>query len=164
MTHGKYKIRCKFSDNPRLYKVWSHMIDRCCSEKSNRKEAYKNTSVCERWFCLDYFFEDAVKIEGWNEEEFNKGNLQLDKDFKQQGKDYKVYSKDTCIWVDKLINNKYQPNNGKYFVAISPNGDKFTYFSQHECARQNNLRTTNINQCLNKKRKTHKGWSFHFID
>ena len=162
MKYG-YRINARWKDNPRLYWIWQKMLDRCCNENHIRHNAYKNVSVCERWFCFDYFLEDVSKIEGWDETKFNNKKLELDKDLKQKDKKYKIYSLATCIWIDKKINNKYQLSHiTKPFIAISPNGEQYYYDSINQCARENNLPPGSISHILHKSRKTIYGWTFFY--
>jgi len=85
---GKY-IRCPF------YRKWHSMIQRCFSEKHDRKHpTYRNCTVCEGWL---YFvsFKSWMKTQDWNSKE-------IDKDIIKPGN--KLYSPETCCFVTKPLN------------------------------------------------------------
>lgn len=159
-----YKIKATWKGNEQFYNVWNGMLKRCYDSNHVRANSYKNVQVCERWHCFDYFLEDVKQIEGWNEEEFKNKTIQLDKDYKQPNQEIKTYSKNTCMWLDKKKNNKFQSHHMKDFKAISPNGVEYKYNNQHECAREHNLDNISICACLKGKRKTHRGWKFQYIN
>ena len=100
-----YLGNATYKGNEKLYSVWKSMIRRCNCEKHIRYHCYKNVSVSERWMCFEYFLEDVRQIENWDEQKFLNNELQLDKDYKQAGKEQKIYSKDTCVWIEKHQNN-----------------------------------------------------------
>ena len=163
MEYG-YLGNSTWKGNEHEYNIWKSMIRRCYCKKHIRYNNYKNTEVCERWKCFEYFLQDIPKIDGFDKDKFNKHLLQLDKDFKQKGKINKIYSVDTCIWLDKKVNNSYQPNHCKAFKMIDENKKEKIYYSQNKCAKENNLQVPLINFCLKGKRKTHKGCQFIYIN
>lgn len=83
----RYKHICPY------YSVWSSMICRCYN---SRRKAYETVTVCDEWLVFSQF-----KI--WMEKQVYIG-LQLDKDLLQLGVENKVYSPDTCIFIEKSIN------------------------------------------------------------
>ena len=157
-----YLGNATYKGNEKLYSVWKSMIRRCNCEKHIRYRCYKNVSVSEKWMCFECFLEDVRQIENWDEQKFLNNELQLDKDYKQAGKEQKIYSKDTCVWIEKHQNNIYQPNHCKKFKMIDVDGNEKIYLSQHQCAKENNLNVSLINKCLKNKRKTHKAYKFEY--
>ena len=111
----------------REYTLWTNMLRRCYYIDD---ECYKNCEVCERWHCYANFLEDLPLIEGY-ELWINNNNYELDKDFKQQGTEYKIYSIETCIFIPKNENTKMSGTNtgnknkikiyGEAFGEIFPN-------------------------------------------
>jgi len=92
MVDGKWKIVriCPF------YRVWSHMLERCCSDKlQNRYPTYKGCSVVEEWKTFS-------KFKAWMEQQDWKGK-QLDKDLLFHGN--KIYGPDHCVFVDRTVNS-----------------------------------------------------------
>jgi len=163
MEYG-YLGNSTWKGNEHEYNIWKSMIRRCYCKNHIRYKNYKNVEVCERWKCFEYFLEDISKIDGFDRNKFNKHLLQLDKDFKQKNKINKIYSIDTCIWLEKNINNSYQPNHCKMFKMISKDGKEKIYYSQNKCAKENNLQVSLLNLCLKGKRKQHKGYQFTYIN
>lgn len=154
-------------DNSRKYKVWANMLSRCYNENNIEYNAYggRGIIVCSEWLTFEYFLNDIQYIENWNEEEFNNGNLELDKDIKQSfQKENKIYSKQTCMWLNKEINNKNQHSQQRKFKAIAPNGEIFLDYNIADFARKHNLERRQISAVLHGRFKSHLGWKFIFDD
>ncbi len=163
-----YGVACKGKSNSRhplfnkiTFKRWYAMIERCYNSNSIEYKSYggKGVKVCKEWLCFDNYIKDIKNIKGFNEETYLLGKIQLDKDLKIKGN--KLYSPDTCLFVETHINKSNQPSKKKLFIAISPEGNTYEFDNQNECARQFNLTARTIGKVLNKQLKTHKGW--HFI-
>lgn len=151
----------------KIYKCWNSMLERCYSLKSPAYINYgeKNIVVDERWHNFNNFQQDIKELEGWNEELFYKGSIDLDKDILSKGKKEKIYSKDFCIWVSRKENcDARQFKTQKEFTAISPTGTTSTNININEFAKINNLSNSGICDCLNGKRRKHKGWLFKYIE
>jgi len=83
------------SQNPYFYRTWHSMIQRCYDKNSLLKRpTYVDCSVCEEWLTFSNF-------KRWMETQDWQGK-QLDKDLLFVGN--KVYSPDTCVFVDKATN------------------------------------------------------------
>lgn len=79
----------------RFYRTWVNMLKRCYSEKYQaRQPTYIGCSVCDEWLTFSNF-------KKWMEKQDWEGN-QLDKDLLTNGN--KVYSPETCVFVDKVTN------------------------------------------------------------
>ena len=129
----------------------------------------KGVTVCDRWKCFAYFLEDIKHIEGYDEEKFYANKLDLDKDIKQINVpvNQKVYSLDTCMFVDKHINRSATTRVPTKDVSIeSANGDYVlkTKCPVEELAKQLNIKTQYITRILRGEAKTHKGWTFKYCD
>jgi hypothetical protein len=159
----------KMVDYKREYSVWRGMLERCYDPKCQAYSGYggRGVKVCERWLTFKNFLEDIEKIEGFNRDLFNKGEIFLDKDIKQQNKNPcdKIYSLETCKFVSFEENNAVRNNEHRKisFIAISPEGNIFEVQGLKEFCRNNNLTRTAVAQCLQGKAKTHKGWKFKKI-
>ena len=81
------------------YFLWLGMIRRCYDETAPFYKWYgaKGVTVCERWKRYDFFYEDYKKIDGYDEEKFNSGLIELDKDIKDNPNN--EYSLETCSFV-----------------------------------------------------------------
>lgn len=119
----------KMVDVKNVYSVWKGMLERCYDVSCPQYSNYGGSGirVCERWHCFKNFLEDVSKIEGYDEDLFNKRKLFLDKDMKQQRipKSQKIYSLETCCFVTREINNAYRDltNACLHFMAKSPDGE-----------------------------------------
>jgi len=82
----------------KCYSVWSGMLERCYSEKCQRKNpTYIGCTVSDEWLNLKNF-------SLWFNENYAQG-LHLDKDIINEGN--KIYSKENCRFVPREINNLF---------------------------------------------------------
>lgn len=107
--------RCPF------YKVWSHMLGRCYSNKHHeQRPSYINCSVCEEWLRFSTF-------KAWMQDQEWEGN-ELDKDLLLPGN--KVYSPETCVFVSRQVNSfviEVKSSRGAWPIGVSwyTVGEKF---------------------------------------
>ena len=95
------------------YKTWVDMLGRCYNKKIQEKNpTYIGCTVCERWHCYANFLEDIPFLENYDNWINSKGSHQwsLDKDINQHGIINKVYSPDTCKFVEVKDNAKESAN------------------------------------------------------
>ena len=139
MTYGWTRSNEK---NQRIYQTWHSMLVRCYDEKyQERKSTYKGCSVCQRWLLLSNFVEDVTKIEGYDEEKFLNGELQLDKDVKSIGVN-KEYSLENCMLISNIENIKQsnktmdytfmQGENNPFYGIIGENHPRSIKISQYD--------------------------------
>ena len=98
--------RCPF------YRTWTNMLKRCYSEKcQHRQPTYKGCKVCDNWLIFSNF-------KKWMETQDWEGK-QLDKDLLVESN--KVYSPDTCLFVDRKINTfviDRGNDRGQYMIGV----------------------------------------------
>ena len=101
----------KCSRKDRTYSVWHNMIQRCYNPKSTEYIRYGalGVKVCLRWHNYENFKNDIVYIPGYNEELFQQGLIQLDKDKLQLDTpiQYRIYSPHTCEFITPKENTSY---------------------------------------------------------
>ena len=108
-VNGKQKFiwKCPF------YTIWANMLKRCYLESYLTKyPTYRDCTVCDEWLVFSTF-KDWMEKQSWQ-------GRQLDKDLLSQGS--KIYSPDTCVFVDVGINNFIVDNakaRGKYLLGVS---------------------------------------------
>lgn len=97
---------CRGYSGSREYGVWRMMMRRCYDPKHHAYCNYgaKGVFVCDRWHVFKNFLEEIKKVEGYNEDLFKKGKLDLDKDKKSIG--VKLYSLETCTFLNRSENLK----------------------------------------------------------
>ena len=84
------------------YRVWTHMLERCYSDKlQERYPTYKGCTVSDDWHTLS-------KFRAWMATQEWEGN-QLDKDILFEGN--KIYSPETCVFVTQAV-NKFAIDSG----------------------------------------------------
>lgn len=91
------------------YKAWSHILERCFSEKyHNKQPTYKDVTVCKEWLLYENFYEwihNQPNFDAW----YNGVRWGLDKDILVKGS--KIYSPETCCLVPQSVNNLFTKNN-----------------------------------------------------
>lgn len=79
----------------RYYQAWANMLERAYSDKyKQNRPTYEGVTVCEEW-------RSFTRFRAWMEAKDWEGK-ELDKDILFQGN--KVYSPDTCVFVDGFVN------------------------------------------------------------
>lgn len=160
----------KKTENLKEYTLWKNMIERCYRPSNNHYYLYgkKGVKVCDRWLCFEYFLDDLPSIDGYDYNKFYNGEIQLDKDKKQINCTNKVYSIDTCTFISSEENNLYRilpkvvmKSVKVKCIAIHVESGVEVYVEHVPTfARENGLQACKIYQCINGKRKQHKGWVF----
>ncbi|WGH50115.1 NUMOD4 motif protein [Enterococcus phage Phi_Eg_SY1] len=74
--------------------------------------------------------------------------------------------KQTVVKQVTLKEQRHNSNSGrgKTPIVASKDGAEYIFLSQSECATTLGLQQPNINACLKGKLKTHKGYSFKYLD
>lgn len=152
-TKGKYNA---------LYSVWRDMINRCYNPKNKHYKTNKNVTVDNYWLCFENFYKDAKEIDGYDIQKINTGQYVLDKDLKQRKSAHKTYSKQTCIWVEKSINNQIQDAQQNEFIAVSPEGKIFHDFNITRFAKEHGLKRRHISGVLHGRAHSTAGWRFSY--
>ena len=106
------------------YIAWTHMLERCYSTKLQEKHpTYKGCSVSEEWLTFSVF-------KMWMESQDWEG-VQLDKDILFEGN--KVYSKETCVFVSRVVNNFTTGrgnDRGEWLIGVCWNRERGKFQSQ----------------------------------
>lgn len=88
--NGKIVWTCPY------YQTWTRMLNRACTQAYKMtRPTYEGVTVCEEWYSF-------MRFRAWMVQQDWEGK-QLDKDILFQGN--KVYSPDTCVFVDGVVNN-----------------------------------------------------------
>lgn len=149
-----------------LSEVWRNILSRCYNKNCINYNIYggNGATVSERWHSFWNFYNDAQYLFGWNEDLFLEGKIQLDKDTKQLFKENKIYSTDTCIWLNSSKNRGLHEKNLSYLIkGVSPEGEEYIFNGIKSFAKKHGLTAPDIYPCLNNNSKKHKGWSFERI-
>ena len=178
--------------NYMLYTKWQGMLERVYSEKCHEKQpTYINSTLQLEWHWLSKFAEDFVKLDGYDEEKFLNGELELDKDIKSNGKN-KEYSLENCMLISKsentrqavsTRNNNYMigENNwmyGKGYLRWGENSGRFkkivqldldmnlieTFNGTGEINRKYNYCPSSIHKCCKGEIETSKGYIWMYKD
>ena len=95
-----------------FYQRWVNMLKRCYSEMYHKRHpSYKNCYVCQEWLTFSNF-KRWVEKENWKDKH-------LDKDILFPGN--KVYSPETCVFVDAKVNTfltECNASRGKYMIGV----------------------------------------------
>lgn len=145
------------------YNLWKNMLARCYDkrDKSYRYYGLRGVTVCDRWKRYDYFLEDIVKVNGYNEKLYNEGKLFLDKDINSKCK--KIYSLETCEFISDYKNQQqrtkeYNFRNKK--VVIYKNGKEEYIENLSKFCKERNLSQSQVYKCLRNEIEEYKGLKF----
>jgi hypothetical protein len=153
-------ITCKTELQKKAFKRWYAMIERCYNPNSIGYKAYglKGVEVCKDWLCFENFWNDLTHIDGYDEEKYIKGEIELDKDVKI--KDNKVYSKQTCKFIPKTTNRKVKPLQQRTICA-NKDGKTYEFENITEFCEKFNLRQGTVRKALNDGHE-YNGWTFNY--
>ena len=135
------------SSKCREYTLWLDMITRCYNPNNVGYPQYgaKGVTVCDRWRSFEVFLEDVKLLPGYDLWLNNPGMYQIDKDIRQMGiPEYlKVYSPETCCFVDQTTNMKYA---AKYHNEMDKSRTSKHMGVSRDQHRENYRVATTINQ------------------
>lgn len=113
LTRVDGKRKCKLVWICPFYQTWKNMLARCINEKyQDRYPTYIGCTVCEEWLTFSNFRK-------WMEQQDWEGK-ELDKDLLFIAN--KIYSPDTCVFVDKVTNGftlGSGATRGKWPIGVS---------------------------------------------
>ena len=94
--------------------IWRNMMERCYNNNLPNYKSYgaKGVTVAPEWHDFNIFERDVINIPGWVNKFNDPVNYNLDKDLLQYFLPHsmRVYSKDTCIWLNRMINQRLMIN------------------------------------------------------
>lgn len=153
-----------------LAKIWRGLIYRCYNQEATDYHGYggQGVTMSKDWLFLPTFIKDCISLDGFDWDLFNANKLHLDKDVKQRFQDNKIYSKDTCVWLEAKDNVRIQDKQMKPFKATDPDGNKTICYNVSEFARQHKdlgFTRRNVSAVLNRPDVYHCfGWSFEYVE
>ena len=148
------------------YQIWHDMIWRCYGNRE-QDVVYENVTVCDRWHCYYTFLQDIVKLDGYKIWK-NSNGYELDKDTKQQGVIYKVYSPETCCFIPKkentdILDMKKVARQVKMIDLQT--GETRIFESISKTGKYLNVSAGQIKNTLESKSKTYKKrYYFEYVD
>lgn len=108
--------------NNKVWEIWCHMIQRCYADYIHKKrKTYKKVTVCKEWHRYSTFRK-------WYLENYIEG-CDIDKDLLQHGKEYKVYSPDTVVFLPPELNCMLITNKRKRKLLIGVRHRKNRYYA-----------------------------------
>ena len=143
--------------------LWRGMLGRCYSESNASYEQYGGIGVTvdERWHNYKKFAEDIPNLEGYDEDLYERGLLELDKDIKQVGINNKVYSKDTCIFITPSENVSFGNDRMRRDVlGYNPKDGLVEVYNCNQFAKDNNIAIGSIYRSIDGESLGACGWVF----
>lgn len=108
------------------YDRWISMVSRCYNiyDKDYPRYGGIGIRISDRWLIFANYYNDIRLLPGYRFKLQNPYIYHLDKDYLQQNIPHneRIYSNDTCVWIDKRINSKLAVNT---FTEEIPYVDKF---------------------------------------
>ena len=120
---GKYEKYVNHKDT-REYAMWQKMIARCYYDKALAKQPTYEFCTVEDYLLSFQNFAEFYNENKWTDEL----KLIADKDILCHGRDDKIYSRDTILFVDANINlllTRRQNHRGEYPIGISKYWNKY---------------------------------------
>ena len=145
ITHGMRK-------SPE-YAAWLGMKARCYNPNNPSYANYggRGIAVCEKWKnSFEAFFADMGKKP---EKGFSIERIDVNKG----------YYPENCKWIP-VAEQAGNRRNNKWFMAVSPVGEKHYTKNRAKFARDNGLNKGEIWRVLTGKASHHKGWTFSYLD
>lgn len=95
------------ADDNRLYRIWKSMKQRCYGKYNIKNYKHQGVFICEEWK------NDFMSFYNWSISNGYDDKKEIDKDMKCDEFliSPKLYSPETCIWIDKKINTRYSQLN-----------------------------------------------------
>lgn len=149
----------------REYQTWKDMLRRCYNRSTNKEcqknRNYDNVKVCDRWLVFSKFCEDLPLIEGYELWKNQKG-YELDKDKKQQGIEFKIYSLETCCFISHEENVRIASKARGSYVSFDIKNDY--NFEIHHGLGQFQSKQSQICKCVNHVTKTSCGRKWYKLE
>lgn len=146
----------------RFYKIWNCMKNRCLNSNHDNYKNYgsRGITVCQEWLDFKNFKSDMYKSYLEHVDLYGEKQTTIDRINNNKG-----YFKENCRWatLKEQHNNTRSCIYRKKIKAISPKGKEYIFVNYSEFAKQNNLSSGCIYNCLKKQYKQHKGWQFEYI-
>lgn len=160
----KYK---NLEHKDKLYSIHANMKYRCNNENCHAYKDYggRGIKVCEEWNNIENGFKNFYK---WAISTGYKDGLSIDRIDNDKG-----YSPENCRWISLSENvakaNKHnvrrKPNHKGFYIGYCPSGKFYVFDNANEFSRQfPDLNANCIRQVANGEKKSHRGWSFGFIE
>ena len=135
----------------KAYTTWGDMIRRCYSQKHQAKyPTYAGCQVCEEWHNFQNFAE-------WFVRHYPGKGYDLDKDTLSGDKRGKLYSPETCRFVEHQENSAHSLSQ-PFRVQRIKDGIYFNGDNRNEFCKLMGLDQGNFNRMVNGKQKTCKGF------
>ena len=142
-----------------LFTIWHGMMSRCYNEKNDNYSYYggRGVRVSNRWKCFEYFYNDVMFIENWEDKVKNWNDYNLDKDIIGDGF---TYSQETCKWATKFENTQQSKAKYQYVIRNSLTNEVYSFVNQSLAIRQLNIKHQgNFAAMLRNERTQSEHWS-----
>lgn len=149
----------------KVYQMWYDMWSRCRNSNKNRYKYYKDCKLYEEFKYLSKYIEWLMNEPRFEEftQTCDKIRWNIDKDMKDPN-NRNYYPK--CMTLTTVSENSIERNKrgGNITPVIATSGNKILLFKSICDARDKGFNRRHISSCINKKRKTHKGYKWYKVN
>lgn len=149
----------------KLARVSYKIKDRVLNPKFKQYNNYggRGVTVDQKWLTSAGFIDDVDKIDGWDEQEFLLGNLELDKDIKFPGN--MRYCLECTKWVTHKDNMQYLPEVQKPFYAYNQYTQEIMVGKNiNNFADITNTNASTISAVLHRRKHKSGDWWMWYVD
>ncbi|WP_077621996.1 hypothetical protein [Sediminibacillus massiliensis] len=156
-----YSYKGAKKNNLKVYKSWSHMLERCYSKRFSAYKWYggKGVKVHEDWLHFRKFENDIKKLKNYDKFLVDPFEYTLDKDIIGDGM---LYSKDTCVFASRK-EQVYAQKRMRPIKSFSEDGEVKVFSSIREACKELKVQNANVYKVLNGTRKHTCGYRFERI-
>jgi conserved hypothetical protein len=147
------------STNKRLHRIWTGIRNRTTDPKTEHWEYYGGRGISSDAFALFVDFYDSMSesyqeaIEKYGDESVvSIDRIDVNAD----------YTPENCRWIS-LEEQAQNKDRNKWFLAISPDGEKFFDCNKSRFSREHDIKRVTINNTLLYGSKNRAGWKFRYL-
>lgn len=148
------------SEHPELSNIYSALKQRTGNPNNPGYKDYGARGIRNEFKDLQHFIDTMAESYYEHVRIYGRENTSLDRRDNDGN-----YSPDNCRWAtwDEQVNNKRVLKTQREFIAVSPDGTEYRSWSMQKFAKDHDLSSGSIHDCLLGVIQQHKGWTFEYF-